>query len=459
MVMDEKKTVLIIAMLSAFITPFNGSSINIALPAIKEEFATNVGMLGWVAMSYLLTSAIFLIPFGRLGDIHGRKKIFVSGISIFTLASFLALTSASINQLIFFRIFQGIGSSMIFGTSMAILTSVFPLNERGKALGMVVASVYTGLSAGPFIGGVLTQYFGWRSIFAAAVVLGVPAIILAVFKLKGEFADAKNEKFDLGGSLLYCVMFLCLMYGLSLLPEKNGIILMVIGSILFAAFIKFELATESPIFNVSLFMTNRVFAFSNIAALIHYSATFGITFILSLYLQYVKGMDPHHAGMVLISQPIVMALFSPLAGRLSDRFEPRFLSSFGMGLTAAGLFSLVFLGEATSVFAIVVTLLFIGFGFSLFSSPNTNAVMSSVEKKFYGVASSTLSTMRLAGQMLSVGLASSVLSISVGKVKITSAVFPQFLAGTRTIFSIFSVLCVIGIFLSLVRGNLRNQDS
>ncbi|HNY10820.1 MAG TPA: MFS transporter, partial [Candidatus Wallbacteria bacterium] len=390
--MDEKKTVLIIAMLSAFITPFNGSSVNIALPAIKEEFSASVGMLGWVAMSYLLTSAIFLIPFGRLGDIYGRKKIFVSGISIFTLASVLALTCTSINQLIVFRVFQGIGSSMVFGTSMAILTSVYPLNERGKAFGMSVASTYTGLSAGPFIGGVLTQYLGWRSVFAVVAILGVPAIVLAVFKLKGEFADARNEKFDLAGSILYCLMFSVLMYGLSILPEKNGIILMAIGTLLFAAFIKFEIASESPIFNVSLFMNNRVFAFSNIAALIHYSATFGITFILSLYLQYVKGMDPHHTGLILISQPIVMALFSPLAGRLSDRVEPRFLSSLGMGLTAAGLFSFVFLSETTSLFMIVVTLLFIGFGYSLFSTPNTNAVMSSVEKKFYGVASSTLST-------------------------------------------------------------------
>ncbi len=455
--MDEKKTVLIIAMLSAFITPFNGSSVNIALPAIKEEFSASVGMLGWVAMSYLLTSAIFLIPFGRLGDIYGRKKIFVSGISIFTLASVLALTCTSINQLIVFRVFQGIGSSMVFGTSMAILTSVYPLNERGKAFGMSVASTYTGLSAGPFIGGMLTQYLGWRSVFAVVAILGVPAIVLAVFKLKGEFADARNEKFDLAGSILYCLMFSVLMYGLSILPEKNGIILMAIGTLLFAAFIKFEIASESPIFNVSLFMNNRVFAFSNIAALIHYSATFGITFILSLYLQYVKGMDPHHTGLILISQPIVMALFSPLAGRLSDRVEPRFLSSLGMGLTAAGLFSFVFLSETTSLFMIVVTLLFIGFGYSLFSTPNTNAVMSSVEKKFYGVASSTLSTMRLAGQMLSVGLASSILAMNVGNAKMTSAVFPQFLVGTRTIFSIFSVLCAIGIFLSLVRGNLRKQ--
>ncbi len=450
-----KRVVLLVATLSSFLAPFMGSSINIALPSIGKEFSMNALILSWVATSYLLAAAMFLVPFGKIADIHGRKRIFTYGISIYTLSSFLSAISTSATLLICFRILQGIGGAMIFGTGVAILTSVFPVGERGKALGINAAAVYLGLSLGPILGGFLTQYFGWRSVFLANVVLGLIIMALIFWKLEGEWAEAKGEKFDFIGSIIYGLALIAIMYGFSLLPTISGAGLILAGVLGVLAFVRWEIRVESPILNMNLFRNNTVFAFSNIAALINYSATSAVGFLLSLYLQYIKGLGPQDAGLILIPQPVVMAVLSPFAGRLSDRIESRIIASTGMALTVVGLLFLVFLNEKTALEFIIASLVFLGLGFALFSSPNTNAVMSSVEKRSYGVASATLGTMRLIGQMLSMGIAMLIFAIYVGKVQITPEHFSLFLISIRRALIIFAALCFGGIFASLARGNVR----
>ncbi len=450
-----KQAALLIAALSAFLTPFMVSSINIALPAIGREFQMSAVLLSWVPTSYLLSAAMFLVPFGRLADIFGRKRIFSYGMWIFTASSLLLAFSPTAWLLIAFRVLQGFGSAMIFGTGMAILTSVFPAAERGRVLGINVAAVYLGLSLGPVFGGLLTQQFGWRSIFLVNVPLGIMVIYLVSAKLKGEWAEARDERFDRTGSLLYSAALVALMYGLSLLPARPGFVLAFAGIAGAALFVKWELRTASPLLNMNLFFNNAAFAFSNLAALINYSATFAVTFLMSLYLQYIKGFTPQHAGLILVSQPLIMAVFSPLAGRLSDRIEPRIVASVGMAFTTAGLVLFTYLTNETNLAFIVAGLIMLGFGFALFSSPNTNAVMSSIEKRFYGVGSATLGTMRLTGQMLSMGIAMVIFALHIGNARITPDYYPQFLAGLRTGFVIFSSLCFGGIFASLARGKVR----
>lgn len=341
---------------------------------------------------------------------------------------------------------------MIFGTSVAILTSVFPAGERGKALGINVASTYFGLSLGPVLGGFMTQHLGWRSIFLVNVPLGLIVIALIFWKLKGEWAEAKGEKFDFIGSAIYSFSLVAIMYGFSLLPAISGAWLILAGALGILSFIRWEIGAESPVLNVNLFKNNKVFTFSNLAALINYSATFAVGFLLSLYLQYIKVLSPRDAGLILVSQPIVMAVLSPFAGRLSDRIEPRIIASAGMALTVLGLSLLTLLNEKTALEFIMASLILLGFGFALFSSPNTNAVMSSVEKRFYGVASATLGTMRLTGQMFSMGIAMLIFAIYIGKVQITPEYYPHFLTSVKTAFIIFAALCFGGIFASLARG-------
>jgi EmrB/QacA subfamily drug resistance transporter len=448
----SKGAVLLIAVMSSFLTPFTSSSVNIALPSIGTQLSLNAVALSWVATAYLLAAAACLVPFGRTADIRGRKMIFRLGIIIDAIASILCATSNSGELLIIFRALQGVGGAMIFGTGIAILTSVFPANERGRALGISTAAVYTGLSVGPLVGGFLTAHLGWRSIFFLNALLGLTIIVVVFWKLKGEWAEAKGESFDFVGSVIYSLALVAVFYAFSVFPALWGVWLIIIGVIGLAAFVRWEIRQKYPVLNIGFFRNNTVFAFSNLAALINYSATFAVAFLLSLYLQYVKGFTPEHAGLILIAQPVVMVICAPIAGSLSDRIEPRLVASIGMALTTAGLVMLTFLGDATGLHYILISLVVLGLGFGFFSSPNTNAVMSSVERKFYGVAAGTLGTMRLTGQAFSMGMALLLFALYIGRVQITPEYYPLFLKSMKVAFSISAALCFLGIFASIARG-------
>jgi len=456
-IMEPKKIALLIAVLAGFLTPFDLSAVNIALPTLANEFSMDAVTLSWVATAYLLASAVFLVPFGRIADIHGRKKIFSAGLMVFTFASFAMVFSVSPSMIILFRVVQGIGAALIFGTSVAILTSVTPPRERGKALGIYTTAVYLGLSMGPFLGGFLTTSFGWRSIFLVNVPVGILILAIVRTKLEGEWADARGESFDIPGALLYGLALVCVMFGFSLMPDVSGMVLVAIGTLVLATFLWWEHRTPSPLINLSLFLKNRVFAFSNLAALINYSATFSVTFFLSFYLQYIRGFSPAVAGTILVTQPVVQAVFSSYAGRLSDRIEPGRIASAGMTMTAVGLFLLSLLSADTPLTYLIGTLILLGLGFAFFSSPNTNAIMSSVAKPYYGVASGTLGTMRLVGQMLSMGIAMVIISLFIGRFMITPYVSTQLLMSIRAGFTLFALLCCCGVFFSLVRGKLRDN--
>jgi len=246
------------------------------------------------------------------------------------------------------------------------------------------------------------------------------------------------------------------MVGLSRLPDVSGGVLVAAGVAGAVAFLAYENRSAAPILNLSLFRGNRAFTLSSLAALINYLATTAVTFLLSLYLQYIKALSPQQAGMVLIAQPILMAVFSPIAGRLSDRVEARIVASAGMTLTALGLLMLIFLRQATSFAYIIAALLLLGVGFGLFSSPNMNAIMSSADRRLYGVASAIVATMRTLGQMLSLGITMLLFSVVIGPVQITPEHYGAFLDSTRIAFTIFSALCVVGIFASLARGRVRS---
>jgi len=361
-----KRAALLVATLSAFLAPFMISAVNIAIPVIGGQFGASALVLSWFATAYLLTATMFLVPFGRLGDIYGRKRMFT---------------------------------------------------------------------------------------------LGICALSLVFWKLKGEWAGARGEKFDFTGSVMYSLALVSFIYGLSRLPAGWAWGLVAVGVLGAMVFVSWEMRVRHPVMDVSLFRHNTVFAFSNLAALINYSATYAVAFLMSLYLQYIKGFSPETAGLVLVSQPAVMAALSPLAGRLSDRVEPVLVASVGMGFTTLGLFFLIFLGEETSLALIIPNLMVLGLGFALFSSPNTNAVMGSVEKRYLGVAAGTIGTMRTIGQILSMGIAMLIFSVIIGGTQITAETNPDFLRSARVAFIIFTAMCAAGIFASIARGKVRRQPA
>ncbi|MCX8181909.1 MAG: MFS transporter [Candidatus Methanomethyliaceae archaeon] len=457
---EVKIVALLTTTAASFLTPFISSATNIALPNIGLELGLDTVMLGWVQTSFLLTTAIFLLPFGKAADIVGRKKVFLVGLVVYTASSFLGSIANSASVLIISRIFQGIGGAMLAATSVAILSSVFPPQDRGKVLGINVASVYTSIALGPFLGGILTQYFGWRSIFYTNVFVGLLTLLLALC-LRQEWKGTPGERFDIIGSLLYGTSLAAIMWGMLSISSYGGWVsspsfhALLIGTFIMACLVVWEGRIKYPVLNTRLFISNLNFSLSNISALINYAATYALSYLLSLYLQVVKGLSPQVAGTILVAQPIVQALLSPVAGWLSDRIEPGKVASVGIALNAIGLFALSTINGETEIVSIVAMLILMGVGFALFSSPNTNAIMSSVERELFGVASATLSTMRTLGQTFSIAAATLVLSIFVGSEILKPTNLVDFISGIHFAFLMFGVLCIVGIFTSLCRGRKK----
>ncbi len=445
-------------MTTSFMTTFMGSSINLALPAMGNDLGSNAVITSWIITAYILASAVFLLPFGRLGDIKGRRKMYLTGAIMYSLFTLLVPLANSVEMVIGLRALQGLSAAMIFGTGMAILTAVYPPQRRGKALGYSVSVTYLGLSVGPVVGGMMNQHLGWESIFYASGLMGLAAVYGAYARLQGEWVGAPGERFDMLGALLYILGLLALLYGLSSLESSHwAVYLAIAGLILLAVFVKWELKIDEPILKIHMFKNNMTFTMSNLAALINYSATFAVTFLLSLYLQVVQGYSSQSAGLILLAQPLVMALLSPVAGRLPDQIEPRKVASLGMACSALSLFLFSFLQIDTSPVLLIGILILAGFGFALFSSPNSNAVMSSVNIRFYGIASSILGTMRLVGQAASMSVVTLLVTIFVGRVALNEAQPADLMIMLRVAFGIFTFLCLLGIAASLARGKVHES--
>jgi len=450
---ESSRTAILFAVCIAhFLMPFMMSSVGVALPVMGREFSATAMQLGLVETTYALSSAIFLLAMGRFGDIHGRRRVFQAGLLVFTFSGAAISQAWSVEAVILMRFLQGIGGAMVMATTMAIVVTVFPPEQRGRALGIAVASVYAGISCGPFVGGYLVAWFGWRSLFYLLIPLGLSTWLVTCFKIRGEWAPAAGEPFDLRGALVYGFSIMLLVAGVANLSRgwwAWG--LAVIANIGFVFFLLQESRTSYPLLNIRLLSENRVFALSNLAALFNYAATFGVTFFMSLYLQYVKGLGPQHAGTVLIAQPIVQTIFSPLCGRLSDRIPASLVATTGMAFCAVALGVASFLSAASSFAQVLVLLVFMGLGFALFSSPNTSMIMGSVEPRYLGVASGLNASMRTLGMVSSMMIITLIFSFLMHGQEVTAETRPAFLQSMHFALLVFSGLCVIGIGCSLGR--------
>jgi EmrB/QacA subfamily drug resistance transporter len=447
----SKNSALIVLCTASFLVPFMGSAINLSLPQISETFALKAVSLSWIATSYLIATAVFQVPLARLADLVGRKKIFIAGVTLFSITTFLCGLAPSGVWLIIFRALSGVGCAMMFGTSMAILTSIFSPQERGKVIGINTSVVYFALASGPFFGGLLTHSLGWQSLFFITGALGLLVVGAALLFLKGEWVEAKGERFDYVGSCIFAVGLFSLIFGFSKLPHAMAFVWIVAGILASVIFVFYELKDKQPVFNVRIFSGNKVFGLSSLSALFNYACTFAITFMMSLYLQYVRGFNAQDAGLILIVQACVQCVVSFYAGRWSDRIDPSVIATSGMGIIVVGLVGLIFLTPATPLVFIVFLLFLLGLGFGMFSSPNSNIIMSSVDKKYYGQASATIGTMRLTGQAFSMGIAMMAISLHIGNRIIVPELYPLFMRSFRVTFEICAVLCAIGAYASSFR--------
>ena len=448
-----QRITLIMILLNAFATPVMLSAVNVAIPFIADDLSVNAVLLCWIPMAYLMASAMFVLIFGRIADMVGRKKIFLIGTTSVIVTSLIATLVDSGITLIAVRFLQGISAAMLYATQVAIISSIFPPAKRGYAIGLTVSAIYLGLTIGPLIGGYVVDLYGWRASFVVHLPLAIIALAIGILYVKDEWLSDKRGSFDLFGAILYMLSILILCFGVSYLPSALSYVLIFFSLFGFIFFFLFERKHIHPIFDTTLFFTNRVFTFSCLASLIIYTATFANVVQINLYLQYLKGFSATAAGMIVMCQPITMAIFSPIAGRLSDKFEPKYLSTVGMGITCCGLIMLSNLEIDSALNYLIFSLIIIGFGFSLFSPPNVNAIMGSVEKRFYGSATGAMATMRIVGQMFSMVLVTLIFALIIGSVDINQENYGALEDAIRVIFTISAVLCIPGLYLSMARGN------
>jgi MFS family permease len=456
----EKKVrniaVLVVA-LGSFLIPFMGSSLNIALPVIQKDIAVNLILLSWIPTVFVLANAAFILPFGRLSDIIGRKKIFTYGVLIYTIASLFAGYSFSGVLLIIFSFLQGLGCSMIFATGVALLSSVYPSNRRGEALGIYVTAVYIGLFLGPLLGGVLVENFGWRSIFLINVPFGLLLYALIRLRLSGEWMGSAGEKFEIRGSIIYIFSIITVMYGFSTLYNNFGIFILITGLIGLLIFILNEKKSLNPILRLSIFKS-RITTLSAFALLLMNIANTALWVLLSLYFQDVLQLGPQITALIISVEPLMVALLSTPVGRWSDRVDSRIFSVMGMVITTMGLLILSQLNINTNIWIPILGLIMVGTGLGLFSSPTTNKFIGSIAGRDYGMGSATLSTLIYAGQTMSLGIMLYIFAIYIGNVQITHSNISEFLLSLNTAFIVFAVIAGVGIVVTLfINGKSRKK--
>lgn len=450
---DNKKTVLLVGVFTSFITAFAGSALNLAVPAMGVYFNMGAAAVGWIVTSYMLCVAAFSVPFGKIADSKGRIKVLFLGIALFGITSFACVFMGSAAGIIAMRALQGIGAAMIFATNMPIVISAFPASERGKTIGIVTTGVYVGLAAGPVLGGILNSNFGWKAIFIFAGLVSVIAFAVAGVSLRKAEEEISDEKFDVKGNIIYIIMITGIIYGLTSLSSlKFGWILIILGLVSGVIFVYVELKAINPMIDVRLFAEDRIYSLSNIATLLNYCASYALGYLVSIYMQVGMGMSSQAAGLVLIAQPICMAMLSAKMGKLSDTVSPQKLASLGMGIYAVSIASFIFCRVDTPIWLIVIVLCIAGTGMAVFSSPNTNVIMSRVSPAKFGVANSILSTMRTTGQATGMAIITVIVSSTLGNVSLYDILPEDLIRTMRISFAVFTVLCSAGIFTSLQRN-------
>lgn len=443
-----------------FMIPFLMSSTYVALPTIGRDLHASAVQLSMTVTVLVLAIAMVVLPMGRFADIYGRKKVFITGIVVLVISSFSLAMSNSIQIFLFFRFIQGIGCAMIFSTSIAILTAVFPKKQRGQAMGVIVSMVYFGMSLGPFLSGFIIHYLGWRWVFFFISTCILTTLILTLARLKGEWKTAAGEPFDYSGAALYMLSLALLVYGASNLTKNNLAKWLLAGGIIgLALFTILEKKAIYPLLDIQLLQENLTFTFSNLATFLNYTSVTSFIFLFSLYLQYGKGFSAKEAGVLLIVQPIVQAFLAPLTGRFSDRYPPTNIATIGMGICTVGLLSSAVITRETSLLYIIMVLIILGISLGIFSTSNMTAIMNSVGPRHHGTAASMVSTMRTLGMLCSATIIAMVLLVYLGNSPVTEKNTPAFITSMQTSLFFFAALSLLATIFSMVKGRLAGSIS
>lgn len=410
--------------LGTFFSTVTVSAVNVAVPELALELSASAVQISWLPAAFILTNVICVLPFGRLADSQGRKRIYLWGLTLFSASSLIAGLVKNIEQLLIMRAVQGVGGAMIFATGMALIVSIVPQGRRGTALGIASAFMYFGLGCGPIIGGWLTEYYGWRSVFLFQVPFTLVAVALILWKVKGEWANGLKEPIDWQGSLIFMLWVAAVFTGVSEMPTVRGFTLFLVGLAILAYFVHHQLHRKYPLIRFQPVLDNKIFSKSLASSLLMYSASYPLMFLLTLYLQYNRGFTPVETGKFIVIPALVTALVAPVAGKLSDKYSSRMVACVGCLIAFTGfflLFSVIF--QTTLLFTIAGLILF-GVGFGFFTTPNNNAAMSSVLVERLGIASALMNLSRTFGNMLGTMTVMLLISWNIGSETITPENYP-----------------------------------
>jgi EmrB/QacA subfamily drug resistance transporter len=461
---DRRWLVLWVTCIGAFMSPLDFSAVSVALPSMGRDVHLSFAAALWVQAGYLLTYTLMLVPSGRIADQLGRLGVWRAGIAVFAITSLLTGVSPDTAWLLVARSLQGIGAGIMTGTATALVSTVFPMGERGRAIGINVMAIYLGLSTGPLIGGLLVSSFGWRWVFFVNVPIAA-ATLIAARRLHDPDRRHGRPQLDLPGTGLLTVGLGCLLIPLTFGADwgwsnTRTVALFVISGVALVTFGIVEPRVASPVLDLGLFRRSRAFAAANAAALLNYTAMFGSIALTAIALQVVAGKSPIMTGFILILQPAVMVCLSPFAGRLSDRIGSRFLCTGGMLIVAAGLGLLADVPNGMPVARVLPALVCIGVGMAMFSSPNTSSAMNAAPSAALGVAAGVLTTMRSLGQSMSIAVLGAITADHLGAVggrmllggKAPVHAGAAYLDGYRLAMAVGAGIAVIGALVSLTRG-------
>lgn len=444
--------------MTLFFSAMTMSGVNIAIPSIAIDLNADAVMLSWIPAAHLWGTIIAMLPAGRLTDILGRKPVFLAGLALFCLAALLTLVVTEIETLLLIHVLQGVSGACTYATGMAMVSVAFKGANRGFALGITSSAIYLGLTCGPVIGGYLTEHLGWHSVFTLPASPMVLAIVATLLFVKEPAIKGERAKMDWSGSALFACAATTLTYGFSGLNSLTGAAATLTGIGLIYLFVRQQRSKRAPLVDLKIFAQNRVFSYSVLSALMMYGALFPTAFLISNYMQLTLGFSPSDAGSYLLIQTAVMVLMAPVAGRISDSYEPRVIATFGCLCFAAGFLVLTFLGTEPDITLIVLALTLLGIGFGLFSSPNNNAAIGATEESKVGIASAILNLARTSGNAVAMSLVMLLFNLFVGSSEITASELPGLIDVNRSTFTICLLSALGASYFSLTRGTLRHTS-
>lgn len=462
--------ILVAVSMFTFMSTLDGSIVNIALPTISKDMQVPMNQSEWIVSIYLMMVCACLLLFGKIGDSWGKIKIYRIGTLIFVIGSLLCGFNHSLTFLLFARVIQALGAAMTMATNTGIITEVFPMNERGRALGMIGAFVSLGSIAGPGLGGLILAHFSWAYIFWINVPVGIITMLISE-KFLPKDITLSAEKIDMGGFAAVAATIMTFFGGV-FLGQEHGFLtpiplsLFVLAVISFFIFLYVEKKVKLPLITFSIFK-NKVFTMSLVTALLIFSSNFFVNVVIPFYLQSARGLSPSYAGLLMMVFPFLMVIGSPLSGYLTDRVGPEILVLIGLVMLSVTQLMYMFMHADSPLWYYVVATAIMGLGNSLFQSPNNTMVMSSVTKENLGVAGSLNSFARNLGMVVGISLATTILydamSSKMGE-RVTTYIAKRpdvFIYGMKITFLGSFLLCLAALLLTLYRvkkqGGIRKH--